>query len=675
MTHEVIVVVDQDRHVLYVSPSVLRLTGYQPSEVVGGRLTVFFHPDDCDAVEDTYSQLLTSGSVRLPHRVVHKDGGEHWVECSGVDLTDDPDFGGFVVAMHDVTAAVEAQQAMVAFERRFRAAVEHADESIVIYDADMRPTYQSPGSIRHIGTLTGLFDSIRSHVLPDSADDAATGIAAAMARPGETIERLLHYRFRDGHLGWAHVLVTNLLDDPDVKGLVMNGREVTAQIQLQQRLRQEATHDSLTGLPNRALLLEHLAGAIASMAAGSTIAVLFLDLDRFKVVNDSYGHRTGDLVLRQLAARLDVSTGDGAFVARFGGDEFVVVQPMCTPEEATATAEAMARVSSEPFVVETSDHRETSTSEVFLSASVGIAIGAAPTMAETLLHDADTAMYRAKDHRRGGWELYDETMRKQAVSRLTLEAELARALDRQDFELYYQPVMDLGTGGVVSYEALVRWNHWERGAISPEEFIPVAEETGGIHRLGAWVFDTVCRQLRSWQLREGRRRVPVAVNLSPRQLSRPELADELVALFDETGISPSMMCLEITEGLVIEDPDLALSSLDKLHSIGVTLALDHFGTGWSSLTYLRSLPVDVIKVDRSFITGVGTSTDDDAIVGAVISMCHALGKIVVAEGVENPEQLVGLRRLGCDRAQGYLFAEPLLPHLLIPWLEDRAARI
>jgi diguanylate cyclase (GGDEF)-like protein len=417
------------------------------------------------------------------------------------------------------------------------------------------------------------------------------------------------------------------------------------------QLAHQALHDQLTHLPNRALFLDRLGQALTRLGRRHTaLAVIFCDLDRFKVVNDSLGHDAGDLLLVDVAARLTGALRAGDTAARFGGDEFVVLCEDITGEQqAIEVAERLAGALRAPFML----GRE----EVFVHTSMGIALASdAGARAEALIRDADAAMYRAKDRGGGLYEVFDDELRARAVHRQQVEHALHRAIDRGELEVHYQPQVRMATGALYGVEALVRWRHPERGLIGPDHFIPAAEETGIIHALGLHVLDVACRQAAEWQARGTP--LGVSVNLSPRQCLHPDLVEMVARVLADTGADPALLCLEVTETAVMEDLAAMGGVLKRLRNLGLTLAIDDFGTGYSSLRALQRLPFDIVKIDRSFVSGLHTSDQEAAIVAAVISLSHALGKRTVAEGVEEVQQVERLRGLGCDVGQGYHYARP-----------------
>ena len=427
-------------------------------------------------------------------------------------------------------------------------------------------------------------------------------------------------------------------------------------------LAHQALHDALTGLPNRALLLDRLDQALAQAErSGSAVAVLFLDLDRFKLVNDSRGHAAGDQLLVRVAERLRQVVRPADTVARFGGDEFVMIcQDAGMAGHAMHVADRVAEAFQPPFPLGADD--------MFLNVSIGIAVSDGRTSAAELLRNADAAMYQAKERGRGRCEFFDETMRTEAAARLDLQTALHWAISRQEMVAYYQPLVDVRSGVPVGVEALVRWVHPTRGKVAPAEFVQRAEESGLIVPIDLTVLEQATAQCAQWSAGPNGLRLNVSVNLSIHHLRHPGLLDHVRSVLDTSGLDPSSLCLELTESVLLEDVDRHMRTLLELRALGVRLAIDDFGTGFSSLTYLKRFPVDVVKIDRSFVAGLGTDASDTAIVRSVIDLAHALSLQVVAEGVERPEQLDALRSLGCDLAQGYLFSPPLPAEELPAWL-------
>ncbi|HVW17104.1 MAG TPA: sensor domain-containing phosphodiesterase [Solirubrobacteraceae bacterium] len=424
-----------------------------------------------------------------------------------------------------------------------------------------------------------------------------------------------------------------------------------------------AEHDGLTGLPNRRSLLERLDRALAS-ARGSdrTVAVLFVDLDRFKAINDTYGHEAGDQVLRTVAARLDAQIRPGDTVARLGGDEFVVVcEQVTAADDALDVAGRLRSAVAEPIAL--------ATQTVSVTACVGIALPSGPEDgARGLLRDADVAMYRAKQASRDAVQLADVVLRAGASARARLERALHGALGREEIEVHWQPIVDLASGLPVRVEALLRWSHPGLGRVPPAEFIPLAEETGAILSIGAWVIDRACEQAAAWRESLAGGAPSVAINLSPHQLRSPTLVEDLARAIDRHGLAPGSVTAEITEGVLLDAGPATVEALAALRGLGVTIELDDFGTGYSSLSSLERFRVDGLKIDRSFVSGRERKSRAGAVVEAVLHMARALGVRVTAEGVETPEQLAWLRELGCEEGQGYLFARPAPAERIAPLL-------
>ncbi len=429
-----------------------------------------------------------------------------------------------------------------------------------------------------------------------------------------------------------------------------------------------AYHDALTGLPNRALLQDRLLQALIDAERHERlVALLFLDLDRFKTINDTLGHDKGDLLLKAVAGRLKEAVRAGDTVSRPGGDEFIIVLAGIEHvDNVSRIAQKIMESFSCPFRVESR--------ELFVSCSIGITLYPFDDRdMETLFRNADAAMYHAKDEGRNNFQFYSAEMNAQSLQRLTLENALRRALEREEFRLYYQPQVAIESRAAVGVEALIRWQHPEMGLVSPAEFIPLAEETGLIVPIGEWALRTACVQARAWN-DQGGMPLRVAVNISARQFRHPGLLDSIKTALRDAGCRPEWLEIELTEGLVMQDLTRTLDVLRSVKQMGISIAIDDFGTGYSSLSYLRRLPIDVIKIDRSFIENVDTNPDCAAITAGIIALAKSLKLKLIAEGVETPAQLEFLRAHQCDEAQGYLFSPALAATELTDWLRKTASR-
>ena len=434
---------------------------------------------------------------------------------------------------------------------------------------------------------------------------------------------------------------------------------------LEKELAHRAFHDVLTGLPNRALLEDRLRQAVARAGRlGQQISVLFLDLDNFKVINDSLGHKTGDELLVAVSRRLQGCLRPSDTAARLGGDEFIILLDVDSgAEEASRVAGRILDEIRTPLVLRGK--------ELAINASIGIAVGGSGERPEELLRDADLAMYRAKAGGKAHYAVFLPSMHKEALERLNLEDELRRSVERGELKVCYQPKISLDTGRIIGTEALVRWEHPERGLMMPKDFIPLAEETGLINELGRWTLEEACRKARDYgRYNSGDSSLTVSVNLSVSQLQQPSFVEEVSEILQRTGIDPRDLILEITESVIMGEPKSNADTLEGLKELGVELAIDDFGTGYSSLSYLSRFPVDGLKIDRSFVDKLKENSDETIIVSSVVALAHSLDMEVVAEGVETAYQLARLRELGCDQAQGNYFSESVTHREVLAFLES-----
>jgi diguanylate cyclase (GGDEF)-like protein/PAS domain S-box-containing protein len=555
---------------------------------------------------------------------------------------------------------IDANERSRAAEQRLRALVQNVSDVITVHDPDGRIRYVSPSGMALVGDGADLAapQRMEDYLHPDDVTRARALFRALAERRGPVHPVEVRLAHQNG--AWRHFecVGVNLLDDPAVRGIVVTSRDVTARREAEAALRHQALHDALTGLPNRALLLDRLERALAR---SRSVALLFIDLDRFKLINDSLGHSSGDEVLRAIADLLRSGLRSQDTLARIGGDEFVACCEDIPEAEIIQIVRRLEDRLRAPLGL--------GDRQLHISASIGIAIGDRHDTPESLLREADAAMYMAKANGRGCHAVFDADA-DVGWDRLALEEALRHGIEHGELEVHYQPELSLTDASVFGVEALVRWRRPSLGLISPGEFIPMAEETGLVVPLGTWVLREACRQVVRWRA-EHPEWAPstCSVNLSARQLADPGLVDLVGEVLEETGLPPETLWLEITESVLMEDTKVTAEVLSGLRDLGVHLAVDDFGTGYSSLLYLKRFPVSVLKIDRSFVDGLAREAEDTGIVTAVIDLAHSLGLQAIAEGVETPAQLQELCELGCDLAQGYLWTKPLPADELAAWLE------
>ena len=660
---------------MYMSPRIEALTGYSPEECRDPELRWrMVHPEDRERMRSEDKRAGEPGEVfASEYRVVHRDGRTVWVRNESV-LVEGAEGGprywqGF---MTDITERVRAEEALRGSERRFRSSFEDAAIGMALLGTDGRWLRVNRSLCEIVGyteeeLLSKTFQDItHPHDLGSDLDHVRRMLSGEI-RTYQMEKRYLH---KEGHVLWI-LLSVSLVHDEEGEPLyfISQIQDITDRKRMEVQLQRQALHDSLTGLPNRKLFVDRLGQALerTRRRENRRAAVLFMDLDGFKLINDSLGHEVGDLLLTVVAQRLRRCLRPEDTLSRFGGDEFVVLLPdVGDPEEAIRVAVRISEELRRPFLLEGR--------EIFASASVGIALGDARRKSpEELLRDADAAMYVAKDEG-SGYRMFDPAMYEQAVRRLDLENDLKRAAEADEFVVHYQPIVDLETGGVWGVEALVRWRHPRRGLLEPSQFMPVVEESGLVVPVGRRVLEAACRQARLWQ---GDSRLPslvLCVNLSAVQLRRADLARTVEETLRDTGLEASHLSLDLTETSYIKVLEARTATLDRIKALGVRLSIDDFGVGYSSLSYLKRLPADVLKIDKSFVRGLGENNEDTAIVRMVVDLAHTLGMEVVAEGVETEEQETLLKEMGCDMAQGFFFSKPLPPEAASEFLNSNHER-
>jgi diguanylate cyclase (GGDEF)-like protein/PAS domain S-box-containing protein len=665
---------------MYMSPQIETLTGYSPEECKDPELRwSMVHPDDRDRVRSEDERTGKPGEgFATEYRVVHRDGRVIWVRNESVMIEDEASetryWQGFMI---DITERKRFEEALEQLSRQHEMVLKSAGEGIIGLDLDGNATFVNPAAARMTGweaeELVGRPQhEALHHTKPDGAPypRQQCPIHAAL-QDGATHsgEDEMFWR-KDGTSFPVEYESTPILQDGEVVGAVVTFKDITERKALEEQLHHQAFYDPLTGLPNRALFMDRLEHALAHAKRwGSMVAVLFIDLDNFKIINDSLGHKAGDQLLRAVAERLEAHLRPEDTAARLGGDEFtILVEDVASVGDAVQVAERIADVLQQPIALEEQ--------EVFATISTGIAHNSpASEYPADILRHADLAMYRAKHRGKARYEVFEPSMDAEAVERLLLETGLRRALIRQQLRVYYQPIVALENDKVTGVEALLRWEHPQRGLLLPEEFLSIAEETGLIVRIGQWVLREACEQSRIWQDRyPDTPPLTISVNLSTRELFHPKVVAQVL---EESQIDPASLQLEITEGAMMNNGTYSADrTLRNLKRMGVQLAIDDFGSGYSSLTYLKRFPVDFLKIDRSFVGELGREPNgvskDTEIVRAMIDLTHALNLKVIAEGVENSEQLARLRQMKCDFAQGNYFSEPLPNERLSQLLEKKS---
>ena len=653
------VLVVKDDVIRYANAAAATSGGVRRSGLVGSRFSDLVHADSRDALIQRISPVWSRGKLaaqRFELKLTGPAGSEPWIDVTLSPLT----FEGrpsLLVMGFDITDRKMAEVAMRESERRLRDLIENVQLVSILLDENGDVTFANEYALELLGRNeegvigASWFDLALPLDRCAAARETFLERIASSTTPHEEYE-ILTARGEPRLISWNSTALHDRAGA--VCGMASIGADVTERRRAEGRLLHDALHDSLTGLPNRALFMDRLRTALGRLKRRPThlFAVLFIDLDRFKVVNDSLGHMAGDQFLVQLGRMIAGTLRAEHTVARLGGDEFaILLDDLDQKEDASRVVERIFEALQTPLRL--------GGQEIFATLSVGIAFsGPEYEFAEDMLRDADTAMYQAKTTGKARYQIFDESMHRRAVGLLKLEHSLRRATEAQEFVLHYQPIISFSDGVISGFEALVRWNHPHRGIVGPYEFIHLAEETGLIFRIGGWTLAEACRWLTADPASE---RHSVNVNLSGRQFSQVGLIEQVEEVLSETGLDPQRLKLEITESVIMENPEMAVDLLKRLKALGTHLCIDDFGTGYSSLSYLLRFPADTLKIDRSFVSALGSGGRNEDIVGAIVSLAQSLDMDVVAEGVETPEQLATLKSLGCTFGQGYLFSRPLDP--------------
>jgi diguanylate cyclase (GGDEF)-like protein/PAS domain S-box-containing protein len=666
---------DTENRILRLNESAARYLGMKVKDVEG-KSTFDLYPELAAKYHEDDLEVIRSGQPKLGIvEQLETEGQKRWVQTDKFPyLNERGEIIGVVVFAMDITERKRAEEALRETAERYALAALGANDGLWDWDLKTNEIYFSPrwksmlGYNEEIGNRP---EDWFERIHPDDRDRFDAALKSHLQGLTPHFEFEHRVRHRDGSYCW---MLTRGIAVPNDKGepLRMAGSQtdVTGRKLAEQRLQHEAIHDVLTNLPNRALFMDLLARSLAraKRRPDYLFAVLFLDLDRFKMINDSLGHMIGDQLLIAMARRLERCLRPGDVVARLGGDEFtILLDDIHDVNDAIRIADRIQTELKQPFQLGGQD--------VFTTASIGIALSATGyDHPEDLLRDSDTAMYRAKAVGRACHQVFDSGMHSRAVALLRLETDLRRAIERNEFLLYYQPTVCLRSGRIHGVEALIRWQHPERGLVMPDDFIPYAEENGLIIQIGKWVLDEACRQMRVWQ-----REFPhltVSVNLSVKQFTQSQLALQVQDTLYESGLNPNYLMLEITESMLMENPEATTVTLEQLKNIDLRIHIDDFGTGYSSLSYLHRFKIDTLKIDRSFVSRMSAVNENLEIVRTIVTLAHNLGMDVIAEGVETAEQLAQLRALKCERAQGFYFSEPMCAEKIYklfgskpPWIE------
>ena len=659
---------DREGNTTFVNPAAAALTGFDPAELIGKDQHEVIHHSRSDGTPYPREECPIHAAIRDGgvHRVDNevfwsKDGTAFPVAYTSTPILEDDEVVGTVVTFTDVTERKKAKEVLKESEGRLRTIVGNVPVVLFALDREGVFTLSEGKGLEALGLESSEVVGRSVFEVYRDAPEIAQHVRRSL--DGEEVSATVG-------VGEAtfEMFYSPLVDEGGgVVGVSGVASDITERVQAEERLEYQVLHDLLTDLPNRLLFVNRLGQALERTRRRKShkVAVLFVDLDGFKVVNDSLGHETGDRLLVVVAERLQWCLRPEDTLARFGGDEFtVLIEDVESPEDAVRVADRILECLGEPFVVDGT--------EIFVGASIGIAMGSASTKSsEEMLRDADTAMYRAKEAG-SQYRMFDPQMYERAVERLELENNIRRAIRTEEFVVHYQPIVHLQSGEVRKVEALVRWKHPERGLLDPSQFLPVAEESGLVVPLGEGVLEEACRQVKRWK--DEHPRVPplaVSVNLSARQLRDPRLVKTVEDILRRTGFEAHCLSLEITETVYIKVLEGNTAALDKLTRQGVCISIDDFGVGYSSLAYLKRLPADAVKIDKSFVAGIGEDVEDTAIVGMVIDLAHTLGMEAVAEGVESEEQATLLREMGCDHAQGFHFSKALPPEAASRFLVSR----
>jgi diguanylate cyclase (GGDEF)-like protein/PAS domain S-box-containing protein len=661
-THSVIQILDKRYRLKYINATIDRLLGYRPRDFHALWGLPLVHHDDRRAVMRELQRLRTTPKQRshLVVRMRHKNGNWRWCEARSVNLLHDPAVKGIVITMNDITDRVQTEKRLFEERNLLRTVIEAVPEYIYTKDPQGRYLLSNQAHLKllRLRLEAELIGHRPSDIFPARLAEQLERDDRRVLDTGEPIHGTQRMRDKRGaaHERWLEVSKIPLRDSEEkLVGMVGVTRDITHRRRFQLLLEYQARHDALTGLPNRRYVIEQIAAAMdAARREGARFALIFCDLDFFKSINDTHGHDVGDQFLRNVAQRIRQRMGRDEVLGRLGGDEFVVLcRQMAGDSHAYRVAAQVLDAVRQPLKYEDMPLK--------VEASIGVAFNRPDyTQPSQLMRDADAAMYQAKERGRNRIAVFDDTLRKRALHRACLVHSLRSALEREELTLVYQPKVSLRDGALTGVEVLMRWASHEHGQVSPGLFIPLAEESALIHSIGLWGLREAAAQLRAWQEQYPRARgLSMAVNVSIRQMLTESFPGHLEAVIRQTGIAPEQLELELTESAAMVNPHRSVEVLARLKHVGVRIALDDFGTGYSTLASMRRLPLDVVKIDRAFVSGFGRNVGDTEIVRMVLALAETLGIESVAEGIENGGVLRELARLGCNTGQGFHFSKPL----------------
>lgn len=652
---DAIYLIDYKGNFIEVNSGFAEMTGYTQEEVIGKSFYPLIFKEDLEEIKEKFSNCLTGINQSAEYRLIHKNGN---IRNKSIDLAplhgDDGEIIGVFGIGKDITQEKELQLQVKQQEGRFHSLVKNSSDIITILDKNKEVVYRSPSFKNVLGYAPEAMPAHISHIThPDDLEEARRKTVELYRNTNRLEKHEIRFKHKNGEWRNFSVIATNLLHDPDVEGIVLNYRDITELKKAQQEVHYMAFHDFLTDLPNRRFLDDRLHMELKFAKANKTkLAVMFIDLDNFKFINDTLGHDIGDKVIQEVARKLNQYVSANDFVARWAGDEFIILVSNKQYEDSVKDiAETIKKSFETPFEIE--DY------EIFVTASMGISIY--PDSGEdsqTLIKNADFAMYLTKQNGKNDYQVFTPTMNIRTYKTFTLQNDIRTALKENQFELYYQPKVNSKTKKIVGAEALIRWNHPEWGVISPGEFIYLAEESGLINPIGDWVLRTVCSQIKLWK-EAGFEPIKVSLNMSVYQFLQKNFIEKISNIINENEIEGKWLEFEVTESILLEKEVEMERKINALTKLGVDIALDDFGTGYSSLGYLRKYKFRTIKLDRSFITDIHTNQESQAIIKFIINLAKELKMNVVAEGVEFEQQLNILSQLECDEIQGYLFSKPL----------------